>query len=99
MDFSEILISEEMSLDFIVDEWHSLIKKQSPTLFHYQSCLNQIFSYYSIISLDGIGSFSKGEIIAAGVLLYYLKLTQCGKTPFLSMIKSETMNEYLEIDY
>ena len=98
-DFSEILISEDMSLNFIVDEWHSILKKQSPTLFHYQSCLNQIFSHYSIISLEGVGSFSKGEIIAAGVLLSYLKLTQCGKTPFLSMIKSETTNEFLEIDY
>ncbi len=98
-DFSEILISEDMNLNFIADEWHSLIKKQSPTLFHYQSCLNQIFSHYSIISLEGVGSFSKGEIIAAGVLISYLKLTQCGKTPFLSMIKSEGMNEFLEIDY
>ena len=98
-NFSEILISEDMCLNFIVDEWHSILKKQSPTLFHYKSCLDQIFSHYSIISLEGIGSFSKGEIIAAGVLLSYLKVTQCGKTPFLSMIKSETMNDFLEIDY
>ena len=74
-------------------------KETISALFHYQSCLESNFSHYSIISLEGIGSFSKGEIIAAGVLLSYLKLTQCGKTPFLSMIKSETMNEFLEIDY
>ncbi len=99
MDFSEILISEDMSLDYIIEEWHPIIKKQDPTLFHYQSCLDQICSYYSIVSLEGIGSFSKGEIIAAGVLLNYLKLTQCGKLPFLSIIKSETISDFLEIDY
>ena len=99
MDFSEILISEDMNLDYIIDEWHPIIKKQDPTLFHYQSCLAQVCSYYSIVSLEGIGLSSKGEIIAAGVLLNYLKLTQCGKLPFLSLIKSETMSNFLEIDY
>ena len=99
MDFSEILISEDMNLDYIIEEWHPIIKKQDPTLFHYQSCLVQVCSYYSIVSLEGIGLFSKGEIIAAGVLLNYLKLTQCGKLPFLSLIKSETMSDFLEIDY
>ena len=64
----------------------------------YYTCL---YLFYHVIFqfTDSIGSFSKGEIIAAGVLLYYLKLTQCGKTPFLSMIKSETMNEFLEIKF
>ena len=97
-DFSEILISDDMDMDYIIDEWHPIIKKQSSSLFHYQSCLDQICSYYSVVSLD-IGSFSKGEIIAAGVLLSYLKTTQCGKLPFLSMIKSENFNDFLEIDY
>ena len=82
MNFSEILISEDLDLDYIIDEWHPLLKKQTSTLFHYQSCLEQIYSYYSIVSLEGIGYFSKGEIIAAGVLLSYLKLTQCGKCHF-----------------
>ena len=99
MDFSEILVSEDMDLNLIEDEWHSVIKKQPSSLFHYKSCLEQICSYYSIISLDGIGTFKEGEIIAAGVLLSYLKLTQCGKTPIFSMIENETENNFLEIDY
>ena len=99
MDFSEILISEDMNLDYIIEEWQPLLKKQNPALYHYQSCLDQICSYYSIVSLKGVGLFSQGEIIAAGVLLNYLKLTQCGKLPFLSMIKSDSMNDFLEIDY
>ena len=98
-DFSEILISDDMDMDYIIDEWHPIIKKQSPSLFHYKSCFDQICSYYSVVSLEGVGSFSKGEIIASGVLLSYLKLTQCGKIPFLSMIKSENINDFLEIDY
>ncbi len=99
MDFSEILISEDMNVDYIIDEWHPIIKKQPISLFHYQSCLDQICSYYNVVSLEGVGSFSEGEIIAAGVLLSYLNLTQCGKMPFLSMINSESINNFLEIDY
>ena len=99
MNFSELLISEDFDLDIIVEEWHSIIKKQPSSLFHYPSCLDQILSYYSIASLGGVGSFSEGEIKAAGVLLSYLKLTQCGKIPILSMIQTETQNNFLEIDY
>ena len=99
MNFSELLISEDFDLDIIVEEWHSIIKKQPSSLFHYPSCLDQILSYYSIASLGGVGSFSEGEIKAAGVLLSYLKLTQCGKIPILSMIQTEVQNNFLEIDY
>ena len=99
MNFSEILVSDAMELNIISEEWHSIIKKQSSSLFHYSSCLQQICSYFSIISLEGIGKFSDGEVIAAGVLLSYLKLTQCGKLPILSMIKNESENNFLEIDY
>ena len=99
MNFSELLISEQMKLDFIAEEWHSIIKRQPSNIFHYSSSMRQICSYYSIVSLDGIGVFSDGEIITAGVLLSYLNLTQCGKIPILSMIKSENENSFLEIDY
>ncbi len=99
MNFSELLISEDFDLDLIVEEWHSILKKQPSSLFHYSSCLDQILSYYSIVSLEGLGSFSDGEIKAAAVLLSYLKLTQCGKIPLLSMIQTETQNNFLEIDY
>ena len=99
MNFSEILVSDAMQLNIISEEWHSIIKKQSSSLFHYSSCLQQICSYFSIMSLEGIGKFSDGEVIAAGVLLSYLKLTQCGKLPILSMIKNESENNFLEIDY
>ena len=99
MNFSEILVSDTMKLNIISEEWHSIIKKQSSSLFHYSSCLQQICSYFSIMSLEGIGKFSDGEVIASGVLLSYLKLTQCGKLPILSMIKNESENNFLEIDY
>ena len=99
MNFSELLVSDLIELDFIADEWHPLIKRQPSNVFHYSSCVNQICSYYSINSLDGIGIFSEGEIIAAGVILSYLNLTQCGNIPLLSIMKSETESSFLEIDY
>ena len=39
MNFSELLISEEFDLDIIVEEWHSIIKKQPSSLFYYPCLL------------------------------------------------------------
>jgi len=99
MSFSEILVSDDMDTSLIEEEWHSLLKKQSPSQFFYESSYDQVCSYYAVSSIEGLGQFSKGEIIAAGVLLSYLKLTQCGKIPLLSTLESETDNKILEIDY
>ena len=99
MNFSEILVSDDIEFNIIAEEWHHLLKKQSPSLFHFKSSLEQICKYYEIHSVEGLGTFNEGEIIAAGVLLSYLKLTQCGKIPLLSLIQSETDSETLEIDY
>ena len=73
MEFSELLISEDLDLDLIVEEWHSVLKKQPSSLFHYPSCLDQILSYYSIVSLEGVGAFSEGEIKAAALISPSLK--------------------------
>ena len=97
--FSEILVSNDMDIHIIEEEWHNLLKKQSPSLFHFESSLEELCKYFEVLSMEGLGKFNKGEIIAAGVLLSYLKLTQCGTMPLLSALQSETDSKILEIDY
>ena len=88
-----------MDIHIIEEEWHNLLKKQSPSLFHFESSLEELCKYFEVLSMEGLGKFNKGEIIAAGVLLSYLKLTQCGTMPLLSALQSETDSKILEIDY
>ena len=97
--FSEILVSNDIDIHIIEEEWHNLLKKQSPSLFHFESSLEELCKYFEVLSMEGLGKFNKGEIIAAGVLLSYLKLTQCGTMPLLSALQSETDSKILEIDY
>ena len=97
--FSEILVSNDMDIHIVEEEWHNLLKKQSPSLFHFESSLEELCKYFEVFSLEGLGKFNQGEIIAAGVLLSYLKLTQCGTMPLLSVLQSETHSKILEIDY
>lgn len=53
---------------------------------------------YNVSSLDGFGSFSKPELIAAGVLLDYLELTQAGQQTELSPPKQRHSSGYMAID-
>ena len=39
MNFSEILVSDDIEFNIIAEEWHHLLKKQSPSLFHFKSSL------------------------------------------------------------
>ena len=53
---------------------------------------------YGVASLDGFGSFSRGELSAAGALVGYLELTQKGKRPALKPLKHEDEHGRMAID-
>ncbi|MBL8658375.1 MAG: DNA mismatch repair protein MutS [Rhodospirillales bacterium] len=53
---------------------------------------------FSVASLDGFGAFTAAEITAAGVLLDYVELTQCGRLPRLDRPQRLTDSAVMEID-
>ena len=53
---------------------------------------------FALGSLEGLGSFSKAELSAAGALLDYLELTQAGNPVQLSAPQQTQMAGYLSID-
>ena len=53
---------------------------------------------YNVGALDGFGEYSKPELIAAGVLLDYLELTQAGGQTQLSPPKRRHTSGFLAID-
>jgi DNA mismatch repair protein MutS len=53
---------------------------------------------YRVAALDGLGSFSRAELSAAGALVGYLELTQKGKLPALQPIVRAGERAFMAID-
>ncbi len=54
--------------------------------------------HYDVASLDGLGSFSRAELSAAGALIAYLDLTQKGKHARLAQLTRVTPSHFMAID-
>ena len=53
---------------------------------------------YRVTALDGLGSFSRAELSAAGALVSYLELTQKGKLPALKPLRQTAEAAFMGID-
>jgi len=53
---------------------------------------------YRVTALDGLGSFSRAELSAAGALVGYLELTQKGKLPALKPLRQTAEAAFMGID-
>jgi DNA mismatch repair protein MutS len=54
--------------------------------------------HYDMASLDGLGSFGRAELSAAGALIAYLDLTQKGKQARLARLMRVTPSNFMAID-
>jgi DNA mismatch repair protein MutS len=55
-------------------------------------------AHYGMLSLDGLGAFSRAELSAAGALVAYLDLTQKGRKVALQRVRRETPAQFMSID-
>ena len=55
-------------------------------------------SHYDMLSLDGLGAFSRAELSAAGALIAYLELTQKGAKVALQRIARVSPSHFMGID-
>ena len=55
-------------------------------------------SHYAIAALDGLGSFNRAELSAAGALIAYLELTQKGKHARLARLRRVAPSHFMAID-
>jgi DNA mismatch repair protein MutS len=55
-------------------------------------------AHYSMVSLDGLGAFSRAELSAAGALIAYLELTQKGRRVALQRIARVSPSYFMGID-
>jgi DNA mismatch repair protein MutS len=55
-------------------------------------------SHYGILSLDGLGTFGRAELAAAGALVAYLDLTQKGQKVALQRLARVSPRQFMAID-
>ena len=98
----EIILSETLYQDpehrDVLENSKASLTPISDVKFNARSAETRIKSRYKIGALDGFGDFSKPEIIATGVMLDYLELTQAGGEVQLSPPKRRHASTYMSID-
>ncbi len=55
-------------------------------------------AFYDVNTLDGIGDFNRAEVAASGMVLAYLKETQCNALPMLARLVQHNSQSHMSID-
>lgn len=100
LDASELLLAEETKLNHnaIFDECGIDISFVPIEKFNYIHAKQDIEQFFKAHELSQIGSFSKPETIAAGVLIRYVLETQRGVVPLLQIPHRIVTGAFMEID-
>ncbi len=98
----EIVIPDILAYDDIIaanlEKFTNCITKRPDSIFDYHRCNNQLLNFYQIDFIDGVGNFSKDEIIASGALIEYLKYTQKNSMPKLHPLTRIKSRSFMQID-
>jgi len=102
LDPREILVPQPLFDDAaFFDLWSDYGAKVTvlpPARFDSGAGEERLKTLYEVKTLDGIGSFARAEVAAAGALADYLELTQVGKMPALARLTHVGMGEVMAID-
>ena len=98
----EILVPEPLletpALFELFAEWKKALTPQPRSLFDSTAAGRALAAFYGVASLDGLGSFGRAEIAAAGAILGYLRLTQNGQLPPLARLRATEAGATMAID-
>ena len=101
-DPAEILISDELyeddDLRDIFDFYKDRLTVLSYRRFDYENAHKALTDFYSVKSLSVFGDFEKQEVLAAGVLLDYVKQTQKSDMPKLQDLTRLCQDAVMQID-
>lgn len=99
---SELILSQALydqnDIRQIIAHGKSAITPLPSNLFDSATASRHLCAYFSINSLDGIGTFSKAELTAAAAILAYVEKTQIAEKPALSHPQSESDSQVMLID-
>ncbi len=96
----EILLSDKHANEniAILLQENSTLTPIPNSYFNSQSGEHDLKNAYNVNILDGIGTFTKGELAAIGALLKYIELTQINQKPVLRIPKRQETNSVMVID-
>ncbi|MBR2137559.1 MAG: DNA mismatch repair protein MutS [Alphaproteobacteria bacterium] len=81
---------------------HEMRDKLTPlpvARFHPKNAEKRIQEFFEVKEIDSFGHFSKAEVMAMGVLLDYLEMTQKKKVSFLHRPIKVMTEDFMSIDY
>ncbi|MBN8543111.1 MAG: DNA mismatch repair protein MutS [Alphaproteobacteria bacterium] len=93
----EILVSEK-DYPALTQEWASKATIQPNAQFDHKRNEHVLVNHYEVAQLSGLGAFSNEAVIACGVLVQYLQLTQLEAIPRLERPKPQTSDATLYMD-
>lgn len=99
---TELIVSEKMraspDLSDLMKEWRNVVLPLPDSRFDLDNGEKRLRALYDVQFFDGIGSFSKADIVAISALLDYVQLTQKQSAAFLSIPKRFSSGQFMEID-
>ena len=100
LDASELLIAEQTRLKHsaIFDDCGIDMSFVALDKFNYISAKGEVEHFYKAHEISEVGTFSKPETIAAGVLIRYVLETQRGVVPLLQIPQRIVAGAFMEID-
>ena len=98
----EIIVSDSFlqnkEIYSLFRDYRSQLSVLPQARFNYDNSLLRIKKNFNVDTLDSFGSFSKVEVVSAGVLLDYIENTQKGKMPRIETPIKLTLGQIMEID-
>lgn len=82
----------------VLAEWRNVLSPLPGSRFDSANGQKRLEALFGLRGLDGLGSFGRGEIAAAGALVDYIELTQKGRLPRLSPLRRLAENAVMGID-
>jgi len=102
LDPREVLVPQPLFDDgAFFDLWSDYgakVTTMPPARFDSSTGEGRLKALYQVKTLDGLGTFARAEVAAAGALADYLELTQVGKMPALSRLSHVGIDEVMAID-
>jgi DNA mismatch repair protein MutS len=98
----EVLVAERLleapDLYETFAPWKTALSPLPGSRFDSENAKRRLLALYDMQVLDGLGSFSRAEIAAAGALVDYVELTQKGRVPRLGRLARVAQSGTMEID-
>jgi len=102
LDPGELLLPERLlarpEFQDLLTEWKSVLTPLANPRFDSEGGRKRLESLYGVRSLDGFGSFERGELSAGGAIVDYIVHTQQGKLPQLLAPRRVAQGALMEID-